>query len=40
MNNGLVEAISAIEKERGIDEEILYEAIHEALKSVSQPLRH
>jgi len=32
MNNGLVEAISAIEKERGIDEDILYEAIHEALK--------
>ena len=32
MSNGLVEAISAIEKERGIDEEILYEAISEALK--------
>lgn len=32
MNNGLVEAISAIEKERGIDEDILYEAIHESLK--------
>lgn len=32
MDNGLIEAIEAIEKERGIDQEILYEAIEEALK--------
>lgn len=32
MNNGLVEAIAALEKERGIDQQILYDAIEESLK--------
>ena len=32
MNEGLIEAIIAIERERGIDREILFEAIEEALK--------
>ncbi len=32
MGNGLVEAIAALEKERGIEEGILFEAIEEALK--------
>lgn len=34
MNNGLVEAIAALEKERGIDQQILYDAIEDHEKGV------